>query len=54
MVLVLDPLSVSIGSFDIGRPIGLSCLTGNLSGRLQLMQHESLHLNLNPPLDLVQ
>ena len=54
MVLVMDALSVSNGSFAIGRPIGLSCLTGNLSGRLQLMQHESLHLNLNPPLDLVQ
>jgi len=54
MVLVMDALSVSNGSFAIGKPIGLSCLTGNLSGRLQLMQHESLHLNLNPPLDLVQ
>jgi hypothetical protein len=54
MVLVMESLSVSNGSFAIGRPIGLSCLTGNLSGRLQLMQHESLHLNLNPPLDLVQ
>jgi hypothetical protein len=54
MVLVIESLSVSNGSFAMGRPMGLSCLIGNLSGRLQLMQHESLHLNLNPPLDLVQ